>query len=105
MALSNNVPVGCCALLSMEENAFELAKMTVAEGYRGQGHRARAILPIHHCASERPLGAARLYLETQFQARQRYPSVRIARLPPPTARAAGPVAVRPRECLFLEMLL
>ena len=37
MALNNGVPVGCCALLVMDENTFELAKMTVAEGYRGQG--------------------------------------------------------------------
>jgi N-acetylglutamate synthase-like GNAT family acetyltransferase len=29
--------LGCCALLAMEKGCFEVAKMAVAERFRGQG--------------------------------------------------------------------
>jgi predicted N-acetyltransferase YhbS len=37
MALSDNLPVGCCALIPMKPGVFELGKMAVAEEYRGRG--------------------------------------------------------------------
>ena len=30
IALHNNVPVGCCALIKMDEHIYELAKMAVS---------------------------------------------------------------------------
>src|SRR5471032_1664439 len=30
-------PVGCCALIALEDGRFEVAKMTVAENERGRG--------------------------------------------------------------------
>ena len=102
MALSNNVPVGCCALLSMEENAFELAKMTVAEGYRGQGI-GREILQ-YTIAQAKALGAARLYLETSSKlanAIHLYESLGFRHLPPERL-VPSPYA---RANVFMEMLL
>jgi putative acetyltransferase len=37
MALTDNKPVGCCALIPVRPGVFELAKMAVAEEYRGHG--------------------------------------------------------------------
>src|SRR5260370_16740157 len=37
IAVANGEPIGCCALLAMKPGEFELAKMAVAERYRGQG--------------------------------------------------------------------
>jgi putative acetyltransferase len=36
--------IGCCALLAMEDGCFEVAKMAIAESYRGQG----LYLVTHH---------------------------------------------------------
>ena len=62
MAVVQDVPVGCCALLPMERGAFELAKMAVREGQRGRGI-GRKVLE-YAIAYARKLGASRLYLET-----------------------------------------
>lgn len=62
MAVSDEVPVGCCALLPMEPGAFELAKMAVREDLRGHGI-GRKVLE-YTIAQARKLGIARLYLET-----------------------------------------
>src|SRR5882762_6803344 len=54
--------VGCCALLPIGANAFELAKMAVAEHRRGQGLGRKLLqFTINHA---RKMGAHRLYLET-----------------------------------------
>lgn len=62
MAVSDEVPVGCCALLPMEPGAFELAKMAVREDLRGHGI-GRKVLE-YAIGQARKLGIARLYLET-----------------------------------------
>ena len=62
MAMGGDLAVGCCALLSMEPNGFELAKMAVSENLRGRGI-GRKLLG-YAIAEARKLGASRLYLET-----------------------------------------
>ena len=54
--------LGCCALLRMEEGVFELAKMAVAEPWRGQGIGRQLLHGAIEAARE--LGVRRLYLET-----------------------------------------
>jgi GNAT superfamily N-acetyltransferase/DNA-binding MarR family transcriptional regulator len=62
IALENFVPVGCCALIKIDKNTYELAKMAVSQQVQGKGIGLllgqkiieRAIL----------LGAKRLYLES-----------------------------------------
>lgn len=54
--------LGCCALLAMERGVFEVAKMTVAELWRGRGLGRKL---LHGVIEEaRKIGAMRLYLET-----------------------------------------
>jgi GNAT superfamily N-acetyltransferase len=62
MAVIGEAAVGCCALLPMEPEGFELAKMAVSEDLRGKGIGRKLI----ECAitQARMLGASRLYLET-----------------------------------------
>jgi putative acetyltransferase len=60
MALSDNLPVGCCALIPMKPGVFELGKMAVAEEYRGRGI-GRKILE-YTVAKAKALGAESLFL-------------------------------------------
>ena len=62
MALADEVPVGCCALLPMDPGCFELAKMAVKEDQRDKGI-GRKVLE-YAIAQARKIGAHRLYLET-----------------------------------------
>jgi GNAT superfamily N-acetyltransferase len=61
-AVADGEAVGCCALLALEGGGFELAKMAVADAFKGRGV-GRALLAA---AVERAkaAGAPRLYLET-----------------------------------------
>ena len=102
MALRDDEPIGCCALLALEKGAFELAKMAVTEQHRGHGF-GRKILE-HTVAQARALGAHRLYLETNsklLNAIHLYEAVGFHHLsaeqvtPSPYARAN----------VFMEMLL
>ncbi|HEY8614964.1 GNAT family N-acetyltransferase [Phenylobacterium sp.] len=62
MALEGGRPVGCVALLKMNDGGYEVAKMTVAEEMRGSGLGRQL---MERCIEAgRALGAARLYLET-----------------------------------------
>jgi putative acetyltransferase len=54
--------IGCCALIPIETNVFEVAKMAVSEGHRGHGVGRRLLAYVIEQA--RSLGATRLYLET-----------------------------------------
>lgn len=54
--------LGCCALLTMENDVFEVAKMAVTENWRGQGIGRKLLRGV--IAAAHGLGAARLYLET-----------------------------------------
>jgi putative acetyltransferase len=83
MAVANGSAVGCCALLRMRPGVFEVAKMTVAEGYRGMG-LGRTML-AYTIAQGRALGAEMLYLETNDKlsdAIHLYESLGFRHLPP-----------------------
>ena len=54
--------VGCCALLRMEDDEFEVAKMAVAPGHQGSGIGRRLLSATIEEA--RRMQARRLYLET-----------------------------------------
>jgi putative acetyltransferase len=62
MACVEGKAVGCCALLSMKPGRFEVAKMTVAERYRGLGIGRKML--AYTIAQGKALGATSLYLET-----------------------------------------
>ena len=61
-ALEDGEAVGCCALMAFPDGGFEVAKMAVADAYKGRG-LGRALMAA---AVERATaaGAPRLYLET-----------------------------------------
>jgi putative acetyltransferase len=60
MARVNGIPVGCVALIPMEDRTFELSKMAVQPGLRGLGVGRRLIL--HAIEQARSMGAQRLFL-------------------------------------------
>ena len=62
MALQDGAPVGCAALLKMDDGGYEVAKMTVSEGLRGSGLGRLLMQRCIDAGAE--LGATRLYLET-----------------------------------------
>ena len=62
IATINDESVGCCALLRMGQNEFEVAKMAVAPACQGKGIGRRLLSAVIDEA--RRLGASRLYLET-----------------------------------------
>jgi putative acetyltransferase len=55
-------PVGCCALIAMEDRSYEIAKMAVAPSFQGRGLGRRLLEATIEVARAR--GAKRLYLET-----------------------------------------
>ncbi len=62
LAVRNDRPVGCCALLAMSPGEFEVAKMAVTESAQGAGIGRRLLEKM--VAEARAGGAHRLYLET-----------------------------------------
>ena len=62
MAVKDGAAVGCVALIAMPDGGFEVAKMTVAEGLRGEGLGRRLLQRCIEAGAE--AGAPRLYLET-----------------------------------------
>lgn len=62
IALHNNVPVGCCALIKIDEYTYELAKMAVSP--KVQGKRIGLLLGQKIINRAKSLGAKRLYLES-----------------------------------------
>jgi DNA-binding MarR family transcriptional regulator/N-acetylglutamate synthase-like GNAT family acetyltransferase len=62
IALHETRPVGTCALMKMENNNFELAKMAVADEVKGMG--IGSALGEHIIAKAQELGAERIYLES-----------------------------------------
>src|SRR2546429_475518 len=62
MALSDDRPVGTCALLPIETGVFEVVKMAVQENQRGRGIGRKLL--VHAIEQARALAARRLYLET-----------------------------------------
>lgn len=62
LAYEGDVALGCCALLPMGANEYEIAKMAVTE--RAQGRGVGFAVLQHTIDAARVLGATRLYLET-----------------------------------------
>ena len=62
MALQDDRPVGCVALIAMADGGYEVAKMTVVETLRGSG--LGRILMRRCIDAGAEAGARRLYLET-----------------------------------------
>jgi GNAT superfamily N-acetyltransferase len=60
IAVADATPIGCCALIPLKPGVFELAKMAVAEEYRGRGV-GRKILE-YTISQAKALGATSLYL-------------------------------------------
>ena len=62
MALKEGEPVGCAALLKMDDGGYEVAKMTVSDALRGSGLGRLLMQRCIDAGAE--MGATRLYLET-----------------------------------------
>ena len=62
MALYKNQPVGTCALVKMDKETFELAKMAVSPECRGKG--IGYLLARHVMDKAKKLGAKKLYIES-----------------------------------------
>jgi GNAT superfamily N-acetyltransferase len=102
LAFQDRQPVGCCALLRMNSGEFEVAKMAVAESYRGNGIGRRLLEKA--IAEARALGAHRLYLETN---RKMQPAIRLYeslgfRHLPPERIVPSPYA---RANVYMELFL
>jgi putative acetyltransferase len=83
MAMADERPVGCVALIPMTDGGFEVAKMTVAETARGLGLGARL---MQRCIETgKAAGAPRLFLETKSRlapARALYLAAGFVDMPP-----------------------
>ena len=64
MAIKAGQPVGCVALMRMDDGGYEVAKMTVSEGLRGSGLGRMLMQHCIEAGAER--AATRLYLETSI---------------------------------------
>ena len=62
MALYDDEPVGTCAIIKMDKETFELAKMGVSPSRRGQG--IGELLCRHAMETAKEFGAKKLYLES-----------------------------------------
>jgi DNA-binding MarR family transcriptional regulator/N-acetylglutamate synthase-like GNAT family acetyltransferase len=62
IALYNNEPIGACALIKMDNDMFELAKMAVSPKAKGKG--IGYLLGLAGIEKARQLGAKKLYLES-----------------------------------------
>jgi len=102
MAVYDNTPIGCCALLWMRPCVFEVAKMAVEKSHRGRGI-GRKLLE-YTIAQARARSATSLYLETNNKlanAIHLYESLGFHHVPPERV-VPSPYA---RANVFMEMLL
>ena len=102
MAFSGDGPVGCCALLLVRPGVYEVAKMTVAEEYRGYGIGRRVL--AYTIEQGKALGAESLYLETNkklVDAIHLYEAMGFRHLPPERV-VPSPYA---RANVFMELTL
>lgn len=96
-AISNGKHVGCCALLAMRPDVYEVAKMAVDESCQGRGIGRRLL--AYTIEQGRALGADSLYLETNSKlanAIHLYESLGFQHLPP----RASPYV---RANIFMEL--
>ncbi|MCU1323275.1 MAG: Transcriptional regulator, MarR family [Acidobacteriaceae bacterium] len=83
MAFLGDRAMGCCALISVREGVFEVAKMAVSEELRGQGIGRRILAET--IATARALGAKTLTLATNSKLQNAvhlYESLGFRHLPP-----------------------
>jgi putative acetyltransferase len=102
LAVVDGRPVGCCALLLMDEGQFELSKLAVAPGHQGKGIGRRLLIAAIETA--RGLHAHRLYLETNHAltpAIRLYESVGFRHLAPSQVTASH----YDRADVYMELLL
>ena len=102
MAFAESKPVGCCALIPETSGVFELAKMAVAEEFRGQGI-GRKILE-YTIEQAKILGAKALCLGSNDRladAIHLYESVGFHHLPPESV----PPSPYVRANVFMELQL
>jgi GNAT superfamily N-acetyltransferase len=101
-ATSGGECIGCCALIRMSDNEYEVAKMAVTAAYQGAG-LGRMVLEAAVEAG-RSTGARRLYLETNHTltpAIRLYESVGFRHLDP-AQTTPSPYA---RADVYMEMIL
>ena len=94
--------VGCCALLRLRTDEFEVAKMAVAPNWQGSGIGRKLLQAVIEAA--RSAGARRLYLETNHiltPAIRLYESVGFKPVPPDRL-VPSPYA---RSDVYMEMIL
>jgi GNAT superfamily N-acetyltransferase len=94
--------VGCCALLRLQVDEFEVAKMAVAPVCQGRGVGRKLLQAVVETA--RSAGARRLYLETNHiltPAIRLYESIGFKPLPP-SRIVSSPYA---RADVYMEMIL
>lgn len=94
--------IGCCALLRLSADEFEVAKMAVAERWQGSGIGRRLLQSV--VESARSGGARRLYLETNHilaPAIRLYRSIGFQHLPAERV-VPSPYA---RADVYMEMIL
>jgi GNAT superfamily N-acetyltransferase len=60
MAVADDVPIGCCALLSKAGGVYELGKLTVAPSFRGRGIGRRIL--EHAIRQARRMSAKSMFL-------------------------------------------
>jgi len=102
MVFSEDGPVGCCALLLVRPGVYEVAKMTVAEEYRGYGIGRRVL--AYTIEQGKALGAESLYLETSkklMDAIHLYEAMGFRHLPPERVVPSPYV----RANVFMELTL
>ena len=95
-------PVGCCALIAMEDQSYEIAKMAVAPTFQGRGLGRRLLEATIEVARAR--GAKRLYLETNrilHSAIHLYESCGFRHLPPEQVKPSP----YERADVYMEMWL
>lgn len=100
MAVDGSKCVGCCALIPHRPGVFELAKMAVAEEYRGRGI-GRKILE-HTIVQARNLGAKSLFLGSNTNLKDAihlYESAGFRHLPPECV----PPSPYTRANVFMEL--
>jgi putative acetyltransferase len=102
IAIVNGQSVGCCALLRINSDEFELAKMAVAPEQQGKGIGRRLLQVAIYEAQQ--MSARRLYLETNHQlenAVRLYESIGFRHLDPSTVSPSP----YDRADVYMEMTL
>ena len=101
-AMADNKCIGCCALILLRPGVFEVAKMAVAEEYRGRGIGRKML--EYTIAQAKALGARSLFLGSNTRLREAihlYESAGFRHLPPERV----PPSPYERANVFMELHL